>query len=372
VIGVALVTALVAGCGRGPTATTGAGGASGPGGSTQAGPQSAADVLAALADLPEAERTQRLYEGARREGKVIGYMVGSIDSWEALKKDFESRYPGVTFEFLRASGEELLERMLVEHRAGKLVPDIIDNNKIHVLEDADMVIPYTSPAKERMPALVKGPTYADTDINPIVIAWNTNLIRPADAPKRWEDLLDPKYKGKMALDTMPDLMFYGFYEKWGVDRARDYMRRLMQQDIRPSRSHTTALDQLAAGEYALSPELYGYAVVHMKRDKGAPVDWVLPDPMPSSGGGIMIAKPTSRPHAAALFYDYMMSPEAGTLYGQFGRLPVQPGAQLKWPEDQRPMLQHPGLMNSGPDIFRKWHDMANKDIRDIVQPVLGQ
>ncbi len=150
------------------------------------------------------------------------------------------------------------------------------------------------------------------------------------------------------------------------------MRKLVAQDLVPVRSHTTAVDQLAAGEYPIVAEAYGYRVIQMKRDKKAPIAWVIPDPMPTTGGGIMIARTTRAPHAAALFYDYMMSPEAGNLYSTFGRIPVQPGAQMKYPEDQRPLLEAPGLVKTGPETYRKLYDIVMKDIKEIVQPVLGQ
>jgi len=328
------------------------------------------DALAALKDLPQAEREKRLLEEAKKEGKVTAYVTGSQDSWEAWKQAYEKKY-GVSFDFLRSGSDELLDKTLTEFRAKKLVPDIVENGKMFILVDEGVVVPYTSPAKEAMPKKFIDRYMAQYDINPIVISYNTNMVKAEDAPKTWEDLLDPKWKGgKIALDLIPDITMIGLYREWGEDKGRDFMKKLLAQELVPTRSHTTATDQMAAGEFPIVAETYGYYAVAQKK-KGAPIGYNLPDPMPTTAGGLAITSTTKKPHAAALLYDWMMSSEAGTIYAKFGRMPVQPGTQLQYPDLQKPILDSPNLKGLNVDDYRKWFPVVQKDIKDIVQPAMG-
>jgi len=160
------------------------------------------------------------------------------------------------------------------------------------------------------------------------------------------------------------------YRAWGEERGRDFMKKLVAQDLFPSRSHTTATDQLAAGEFPIVAEAYGYRVIEMRK-KGAPLGYLMPDPMPTTAGGMAMTSTTKKPHAAALLYDWMMTPEAGTLYGTFGRMPVAPGSELKYPDLQKPVLESPNLKGLNTDDYRKWFPIVLKDIKGIVQPAMG-
>ncbi len=327
-------------------------------------------ALAPLKDLPPGEREKRLLEEARKEGKPTLYVSGSVESWELWKQAYEKKY-GLSFDFLRGGSDELLEKILTEWRAKRLVPDLVDNSKMHILIDEGVVVPYTSPVKQAYPKEFADRYQASYDVNPIVIAYNTNLVKPEDAPKKWEDLLDAKWKGKkIALDLIPEITFIGLYRAWGEERGRDFMKKLVAQDLFPSRSHTTATDQMAAGEFPIVAEAYGYRMVEMKK-KGAPVGYTLPDPMPTTAGGIAMTSTTRKPHASALLYDWMLSAEAGTLYGSFGRMPVAPGSELKYPDLQKPMLEAPTLKGLNTSDYRKWFPIVMKDIKEILQPAMG-
>ena len=93
--------------------------------------------------------------------------------------------------------------------------------------------------------------------------------------------------------------------------------------------------------------------------------------MPTTAGGLAITSTTKKPHAAALFYDWMMTSEAGNIYAKFGRMPVQPGTELAIPEVQKPILDSPNLKGLNVDDYRKWFPIVTKDIKEIVQPAMG-
>jgi iron(III) transport system substrate-binding protein len=333
-------------------------------------PKYPTQLYAALAELPADVRHRLLVEGAKKEGKVVGYMSGGVPTLEAIKKAFEKKYPFIEFEYWRGRTAQVIEKVLAEQRAGKLQPDIIKVSEMHVLQNAGLTTPYSSPAKSVLNDKYMGKDWQSLTINPVVPAYNTDMLSAEEAPKSYEDFLNPKWKGKFALDIRPDKSMLSIYEKMGHDGGREFMKKLVANDPVPMRGHTAAVKAMAAGEFPLVFEAYGYKVANLNAEANAPLEWIAVDPIVFIGGLFTISNQARHPYAAALFTDYLLSEEAQRIYGEAeGRPMVHPDVP---PANKMAaqMLKAPNLIPINPRLFRQHWDAISKDMEEIVAPAM--
>ena len=273
--------------------------------------------------------------GAKAEGTAVLYSNISEDNIQKLRADFEKRYP-VKLDSYRASGERIANRVLTEARAGKFIPDVIGPSNEHVsaLIKAGLVGRYDSPERAFYPDTHKDRQgYWNTwDHNVAVIAYNSRLVPPGDAPKKYEDFLDPKWKGNFALDQDPDKSIMGWLKTWGPEKTHKYLQAISKNEVVVRKGHTLLTQLLCAGEFKAGIDLYAYRLADVKHTKGCPVEISYPDPTPSTPSPMVIAKKAPRSYAAALLLDYLLSEPAQKILASFGRLSGRRGVRPIYPE----------------------------------------
>jgi len=300
-----------------------------------AAPREPEEIWQELNKLPADERQKRLVAGARAEGKAIVYGNISADHLEKLRVDFDKRY-GVKLEGYRASGERIANRLLTEARAGKLDADVMapSNEHIPTLIKAGIAGRYNSPERAAFPDSHKDKLgyWAAYDYNVAVIAYNTRLVSAGEAPKKYEDFLDPKWKGNFALDMDPDKSVMGWFKTWGVERAKKYLQAITKNDVMVRKGHTLMAQLLCAGEFKAAIDLYAYRLADLKHTRGCPVEISFPDPTPAASSPLAIIKKTPRPYAAALLLDYILSEPAQKIFSDFGRISARRGVRPRYPD----------------------------------------
>lgn len=293
------------------------------------------DIWAGLAKLSGAERQKRLLAGARSEGKVVFYTNLSGDHLERLRQDFEGRFQ-VTLESWRASGEKTANRFLTEGRSGKSTADVVTPSNEHVVSliRAGLVGIYHSPERSfySEPNRDREGYWTSHDNNMAIMAYNTRMVPAAEAPKKYEDFLSPKWKGNFALDMDPDKALMGWLKTWGEEKTRKFLQGLMKNDLAVRKGHTLAAQLLCAGEFKAAIDLYIYRVADLKYDKKCPVEIVYPDPTPGAVGPLVAAKRAPHPHGAALLTDYILSEAGQKLLASLGRLSGRRGIKPKYPD----------------------------------------
>jgi iron(III) transport system substrate-binding protein len=160
--------------------------------------------LAEIAHYQGADRTQRLVEGAKREGTVTFYSNAPTEDNTALVAAFEKKY-GIKINLYRASSEDIRQRILNEARARRYDVDFVLNNApaMEALNAEKLLYEIKSPyLADLVPSAIPAyRTWAGFCLNVLVPAYNTNLVKKADLPKRYEDLLDPKWKNRIAIEA---------------------------------------------------------------------------------------------------------------------------------------------------------------------------
>jgi iron(III) transport system substrate-binding protein len=299
----------------------------------------AASVEALLADinrLPPAERQKRLEEGARREGSFVHYSVSNAELINAYVRAFMNKYPFIKADFWRGSGNQLVFRTLMEHRAGKLAADVISvgTENVITLKNAGLYARYRSPERQFYPREQydkDGYFYADS-LGLATIAYNSQLVKKEEAPKGYDDLLDPKWKGSLTIDLEPERALTAWLIAWGETKTREFVQKLLANGTTVRRGHTQQAQLLCAGEFKIAVEIYPDAILRMKQ-KGCPATIVFPNPTPAVvGGNYAIYANTLHPNAAALFTDFALSAEGSKILAGTGRVHRRKGMKSFYEE----------------------------------------
>jgi iron(III) transport system substrate-binding protein len=294
------------------------------------------DLLAEVNKLSPAVRQSRLEEGARREGSLKFYGVSNADLLGAYSAGFMKRYPFIRAEFWRGSGNKLVFRTLTEHRTSQLDADaiLVGTESVLTLKKAGIYLRYHSPESQFFPRYFSDPDgYWHADALGIsTMAYNTQLVKREQAPRSYEDLLDPKWKGNLSIDLEPERALMGWLVAWGEKKTRAFVEGLMKNGALIRRGHTLQAQLLCAGEYKVASEIYPDAILRMKY-KGCPAELIFATPIPAEvSGPIGIYTNTPHPHAAALFVDFMKSAEGAKILVATGRLSGRRGVNSLYEE----------------------------------------
>ena len=278
-----------------------------------------------------ADREQRLIEGARKEGQVTVYSSMIVDqALRPILDGFQAKYPFVKAQYVRDDPPQQLQKVMAEARSGRMVADVLESTGLEVpVRSANINQPFWSPQSEAYKAerLDKDGYWAPTRFSYLGACTNTNLVKAGEAPKSFDDLLDPKWKGKIAWSsTVIGAMLFitGVRNRLGEDKALAYLQQLAKQDLVPIPSaNRVIVDRVMAGEHALCLDAFLHHPIISAR-KGAPVAPLPLDPVLTVVSSVMLPKAPPHPHAAMLFIDYLISKEGQEKLRGADYLPAHP------------------------------------------------
>jgi len=272
-----------------------------------------------------ADRPQKLIEGAKKEGELDIYTSAQSNDMGALTAAYEKKY-GVKVSMCRASSEKVLQRAVAEARAGRYTMDIAETNGPEM----------ESMHREKILQVVKSPYLADlipqalrphgewvgTRLNVFVQAYNTKAVRKQDLPKRWEDLLDPKWKGRLGIEQEDSDWLAGLLGDIGEAKGAKLFREIVAKNgISVRKGHTLVAQLVVSGEIPLALTVYNYKAEQL-RAKGAPIDWFAIGNAIARPNGVGVARRAPHPHAAVLFYDFEISEEGQKILAQRDFVPT--------------------------------------------------
>ncbi len=254
-----------------------------------------------------------LYKKAKEEGKVVFYASMEVTVAQDISDKFEAKFPGVKVEIYRAGSERLLTRAIAEGSAGKPLLDIIQLNteKIGALKKHKLVAQYKPSSYSFYPKGFIDPEgyWTSFYINPCPIAYNTKLVKPNEVPQTWEELLDPKWKGKLAMDSTKYVWSIGIREFMGEEKGIKYLKDLAAQKINFRDGISNSLQMMTAGEFPMMVWSFIGSLERLK-EKGAPLDWVrMKSPVPADVDTTLIGEGAPHPNAARLLYEFLLSKE---------------------------------------------------------------
>lgn len=275
-------------------------------------------ALSAFAAAESRAQPADLIANATKEGKVMIYGEMITPTMRAIKEGFEAKYPGITMEFIYLSGAPLMNRIVSELDAGRNLADVIaiDTVRMPILRDKGYLTPYESVNQANYdkqwwsspPNLwVRNHLYLGG------IMYNSKSVAAADVPKTYEDLLDPKWRGKIALvsPVANDLlfaMFAAFVRDMGEPKAYQFFERLAAQKPLVFGPGGIRVSQgVGTGEFPIGIGFVGH-VFSVGREPGYNMAVAQTSPLYALGGpGFAVVKTAPHPNAARLAVDYMLS-----------------------------------------------------------------
>jgi iron(III) transport system substrate-binding protein len=285
-----------------------------------------AEPVRATAPEPTAI-TSGLIEAARKEGKLIFYTALDVIVAEIFVKSFEAKYSGITVRVERAGSERLFQRIGQEQANRIYAVDVVNsadaahyivwkrNNRLAPFVPED-VAKHVAPEHKD-----KDGTHAAMRAGLIVMGYNTNLVKPEEAPKGFIDLLDPKWMGKI-VKAHPGYSGTDLSATHQISRdlGWPYFEKLSKQKIMQLQSANDSPKKLALGERSIMADGNEYTLLRLK-DAGNPVEVIYPvEGTPFVTGPSAIFNNAPNPNAARLFQNYAFTLEAQQILVDVGEL----------------------------------------------------
>lgn len=274
---------------------------------TAAGAQG--DPLAAIDRLQGEARTRALVEGAKKEGQVLVYHSTQLEDLKPVFDAFTQKY-GIPVRDWRSSSENVARRVIAETQAGRLEVDLIENNAPdqEAVRRENMLRRMQSPhfADLRPGTLPAHQQYVTTTLDVFVQAYNTDKVKREELPKTFEDLLDPRWKGRLGIEATDEAWFGTLLDIVGEAKGEKLFRDITANNgMSVRKGHTLLANLVAAGEVPFALTVYSYKPPQLKA-KGQNIDWIVLQPAIASMHAVAVHAKAPHPHAAALLYDFFL------------------------------------------------------------------
>ena len=281
-----------------------------------------------------------LYKAAKKEGQLTWYTTLIVkQAVRPIVAAFEKKYPGIKVRYSRANSSNTAIKVLSEAKANRVTGDVFDGtSNVEPLKDAGLVVKWTPKGVAAYPAEYRDPEgyWSATHLYFLTPGINTGMVSKKDMPKTFEDLLNPKWRGKMAWSlsssTSGAAGFIGnVLISMGEQKGMDYLRKFAKQEIIPvNASARKVLDQAIGGEYPIALQIFNHHTVISSR-KGAPVTWIPMEPVTNSLAAIGLIKGAPHPNAGKLLIEFMLSVEGQKVLQKANYLPALPSVPAKEP-----------------------------------------
>ena len=296
------------------------------------------ELTSRVESMNRSEREALLIKGAREEKEVLFYGTTPVAQVAVLRKSFNARYPFVELKHFYGVRQVILNKAMSEFRSGGHLADVlmtdVSYGSLFVKEGVSH--PFTTPDVKRYVRGSYDPAgnWYTMYLLSMALMYNRNMVKPADVPRSYQDLLDPKWKGKMVFDPEAAYVMAAMEQAWGKEKARDYLARLAKQDLILMRGSALSTQLVAVGEHPISILVNGETTAEI-REKGAPIGFSILPPKIIKPNGFFVAKRSPHPHAALLFTDWALSEEGQRVLAvELGKGVAMTGLPVKYKEFQ--------------------------------------
>lgn len=288
-----------------------------------------------LARVAPAQMSPELIDAAKKEGEVMLYGAITINSSKAIGDAFERKY-GVKLYHWRGDATELINRSLAEARAGKPGFDVTLGNEVVMtaLDERKLFAAFDPAAARSYPKQFRDPDNRMTPwrVLPYGINFNHEILKADQAPKTWEALLLPKWKGKFGMANpgihVTTLQFVLNLDKLLGPKWLSVVEGWAKQEPRLGRSLADTIPPLTAGEVPLA---IGY--IKDKYQYPGPIEYVRMNRYLASLSFVAVNRQAAHPNAARLFTEFFLGPESQRIFGNLGEYVFHPEVDHKFKKD---------------------------------------
>jgi iron(III) transport system substrate-binding protein len=317
--------------------------------------------VAELADYQGADREQRLIDGAKREKELTFYSSIPPDDIAALVSAFDRKY-GVKVKVWRADSEGFLHRVVGEARARRFEVDVVagSSSALEPLYRENLLQEVKSPYLSGVipEAIAPHRQWVAVYLSTIVQAYNTDLVREDSLPKTYYDLLRPQWKDKLGIEAEDFDWFAQVVMDMGEAQGLRLFRDIVASNgISVRKGHSLLTNLVVAGEVPLALTVYGFLAEQAKR-KGAPLDWFVIPPVIARPTAEGLARNAPHPHAAVLFFDFLISEEGQQILASRQFVTVSRSIETPFNKGPFKLIDSTAILNQG----RKWQELYQKTI----------
>jgi iron(III) transport system substrate-binding protein len=306
------------------------------------------------------DRSARLIAGAKKEGTLTLYSSAPTEVMSDVTNAFARKY-GVKVNLWRGASEEILQRVTTEARGG-IFPDVMETagpdieaaNREKLLQTVE-----TPATSELMPeAVAANRPWIVSRLTVFTIAYNTNVVRKADAPKSYQDLADPKWKGKLGIESDDGNWLMTMSQTIGEEQAQKLFRDMVAKNgISVRKGHALLGNLIASGEVPIALDSYFDEISTLKK-QGAPVETVFAAPVVVMPTAVAAFKRASHPYAAVLFIDFLLSQDGQKILASHNVVPANtkvqklpPGVKLTFMDVGKYLDENAKWTKTFKDIF---------------------
>ena len=293
----------------------------------------------------------KVVAAAKKEGTVSVYHAQlGAPHWKLVVQNFEKIY-GIKVQEFDARASEITERIRTEQTSQRYVADIQFHGDTSILlqRQTDFVAEHggVPNMKNLRPPFVANSHSIPAWVQVVCTLVNTSQVKPADEPKTWKDLLDPKWKGKILTDDMRaagsgQTVFAVLYKNYG----QDFLEKLKAQEMGVGRDLQENSRRVARGEYAI---FINQIIAFASPLKGLPAKVaVMEDGCPFTPIQGAILKGAPHPNAARLFMNHLISKQSQVIYAKAWMGVVTEGVEDELTEPDAKRFAQVKLMGSIP------------------------
>jgi len=238
------------------------------------------------------------------------YSSMQLESLALLQKAFEQKY-GVKIRIWRGAGKDILGRVTVEAKANRADVDVLETDgfALEALHNEALLQEVASPyLADLIPQAVQPHRqWVGTRVNISASVYNTNVVKKEALPRSYDDLVQPRFKGMLGVEADDYDWFGAVVGLLGEERGLRLFRDIVARNgLSVRKGHTLLTNLAAAGEVPIGLDVF-MQNVDVAKQHGAPIDWFLIDPAVGRFNAVAVARRSPHPHAALLFYDFMLS-----------------------------------------------------------------
>ena len=320
--------------------------------------------------LQAAVAESNLLKAAKKEGKVTFYSSLPVWANDKLCKAFQKKY-GIKAGYYRAGSLKVLAKFINEKEAGMVKADVFHNlyaAGFKMFKRKRYAIQYFSPEGKIYPQRFKDPDGYFFPVRLVVMcmAYNSDKVSAEEAPKTWEDIADPKWKGLL---VSADYMYGGSqlatYYFWMKKYGIDFIRKLAKNNPMIVSAHGAASKVMLSGERLVVIEMNAYDT-WSKAQKGLPAVNVYPaDAIPLIPGYACVTADAPHPNAGRLFFDFLLSKDGQVVMQEIGVYSARPGMPSI---PNKPSLSSLNLVDTDWEYLEK----HSREIQAKISKALGR
>jgi iron(III) transport system substrate-binding protein len=265
-----------------------------------------------------------LEDGAKTEGEVVLYSSLNNEQIVTLIDAFKKKYPFIKPSFYRGTSERVLQRASTEAKAGRFAVDVATaaGFQLELMKESGLTQKYVPPEAAFYNDGFKDPDGHWVSVHSLLnsMAYNTQLVKLGEAPKKYEDLLAPRWKGRLGVNIQDPEWYVNLQRRWGKEKARNFLKALAAQQPGVRDGHNITAQLLAAGEFNAVSNTYAHIAARIK-NQGGPVQYVFDEPVITYVHPIALMKSAPHPSAGKLLIAFILSAEGQRMLREQGRVP---------------------------------------------------